>query len=542
MNRYLSLAITGIMSFAAFGAQYCYYDTFNDEPVNYIPDYWQVIKGQCKVSAWDDNDKCLAFEDQNVDSNAMLHCFEKNVTVKSRFRPRLAQGAFWVAARYNLDNRFLIKAGYDVARGQWRIIEYWDGNSFIRASASEAITLNKWYDVRVVVRDMDVKLYVDGKFKCQAALATNANYGKVGIYVEKTKADADNFSYQGNGRVEDGVAFQYLTGVGSSDIMRLNNGNLIMECGGNKFYESNNNGLTWSTNTKFLASTDSWGAGNIFRLKSGKILHIFQIVVSPHPNWALRAGAEISTDEGTTWAGPYWIHPTAGNYCTMPGKITQVSNGRIFFPASTGGEGGAAENYGGMGVWYSDNDGLTWQESVNRLDLDTTGENLQEGKVVELSNGRLRLVCRSTKGYLCYSESMDNGVTWDTNIHQIYQLPSTLCAFNMVRDYTTSEIFVYWTYEDTNEYPSKAQLPRERVSLARSRDNMESWEFLMDIDDFEGHDMRYMNLNVFVDANYIIPTVMEWNTGLVPDGGSVLKVTRVERDKISAHKIFPPLH
>jgi hypothetical protein len=71
---------------------------------------------------------------------------------------------------------------------------------------------------------------------------------------------------------------------------------------------------------------------------------------------------------------------------------------------------------------------------------------------------------------------------------------------------------------------------------------MKTWEFLMDVDDFEGYDMRYMNLNLFVDTNYIFTTVLEWNTGLVADGGAVLKVTRIDRSKISSHKQFSPLH
>jgi hypothetical protein len=340
---------------------------------------------------------------------------------------------------------------------------------------------------------------------------------------------------------QDGVSSFYLANAGNGDIVKLENGDLIMQCGPkNRFMRSRDNGVTWGQEEVFLSTSKGWCDGNIYRLNTGKIMHVFQHLESPSPNLALQANAEVSNNDGISWDGPYKIHPYPGPYCSMNGKITQAENGRIFFVSATGGEGLSGEKVGGVGVWYSDDDGESWSESINRLDKNTTGFNLQEGEVVELSDGRLALIARSDTGYLMYTFSEDNGRSWDTDVEST-SVPSVMCAFNTMRDSKTKEIFLFWTYDDTSECPEAAQKPRERVSLACSGDDMRSWQFLTDVDDFEGHTYRFMNLGIYVDDDCVYTMVNVFGTQ-IGTGRSALEVTRFERSKLKPYAEFPPLH
>ena len=336
----------------------------------------------------------------------------------------------------------------------------------------------------------------------------------------------------------------YPGGYNSSggNIVKRNNGEFIIHRNSPTRFASSTDGISWTATTVFDNVTSGWaGPTNIIRLQSGNLISIYQYLVSPHPDFQMKQASQISTDDGVTWGDLSWMQTVSGPYCTMNSKVRQSSSGRIFWATSTGGEGGAAEEDGGVGVWYSDNEGTSWQECPWRLDLATTGFNLQEAEVVELTNGNLRLICRSDTGYLVYSESTDNGSTWSKDIQILYALPATMCAFNTARDYQTGEIFVFWVYEDTSE-ASAPQMPRNRLALARTRNNMQSWEYLLDVDDFEGRDNRFWNLAMYLDTDYVFCMPNVNFDGAYGSGVNCLKVTRVERAKLEPYPAFPPLH
>jgi len=490
-------------------------------------------------------DKFLRLDGTETKAVSTVHLFSSRTTLSARVKADAAsdKGGLWLGVRYNLDDAYVVKCGYDFASSQWVIKDYYNRNLWKHKPAEVKFQPGKWYDLKIEAAGSSVDFYVDGLLLCRSAAVRDCNYGKIMLEADGVVGDFDDLNYRGTGRPQSGVTVQFIEGFGNGDMIRLDNGELVMQYNGkHRFMRSTDNGITWQPDTVFTSATDGWGqCGNIWRLKSGKILHVFQKRTNNHPNFLLQASSEISIDDGKTWTQGGHLHPQPGPYCTMNGKITQSSKtGRIFFPAATGGESLEGEKVGGIGIWYSDDDGSTWQESKNRLDLTTTGLNLQEGEVVELFDGRLMLMARSDTGCLMTSESTDGGLSWSTDV-KTTPLVSTMCAFNTMYDPKTKEIFVFWVYDDTSEYPAMHQFPRERISLARSRDDMKSWEFLMDIDDFQGHTGRFMNLGMYVDDDCVYTMVNVFGTR-IGKSPAVLQVTRIERDKLVSYEEFPTLH
>ncbi len=490
-------------------------------------------------------DKFLRLDGTKAKAFSTVHLFSSQTTFSARVKADAAtdKGGLWLGVRYNLDDAYLVKCGYDFTSSQWVIKDYFNHNLWNHKPVSMKFLAGKWYDLKIEAVGSSLNFYVDGLLMCRSTTIRNCNYGKIYLEADGVVGDFDDLNYRGTGRPQDGVTTHYIEGFGNGDMIRLDSGDLVMQYNGrHRFMRSTDNGVTWLPDTVFTSATDGWGqCGNIWKLNSGKILHVFQKRTGAHPNFSLQAGCEFSTDEGKSWQQGGWLHKEPGPYCTMNGKITQsTKNGRIFFPASTGGEGIEGEKVGGIGVWYSDDEGRSWRESQNRLDKTTTGLNLQEGEVVELSDGRLMLMARSDIGCLVISESTNSGLTWSTDVKPT-PLVSTMCAFNTMYDPKTKEIFVFWVYDDTSEYPAMHQFPRERVSLARSRDDMKSWEFLIDIDDFQGHTGRFMNLGMYVDDDCVYTMVNVFGTK-IGKSPAAMQITRIERDKLVPYNEFPTLH
>ena len=62
------------------------------------------------------------------------------------------------------------------------------------------------------------------------------------------------------------------------------------------------------------------------------------------------------------------------------------------------------------GCYYSDDNGRTWQECRNYVDLPLRGA--EEPKIAELRDGRLMMIMRTQLGSVFKSISEDGGASW----------------------------------------------------------------------------------------------------------------------------------
>lgn len=429
-------------------------------------------------------------------------------------------GGFWLLSGWS--ELYGVRGGYDLSSGKYSL--YLDGKllASVTGDTPAAVT-----EMTLSVSENGITLSVDGK----AVLHDDAvptKWGACGVKVDG-EAAVTSMSYRGDGFPQ---ASRFFTDRGKSeypDIVELEGGRLLMTEEGYALY-SDDGGTTWEK-----LSGDTFGKNSIV-LSSGRLLTVKRSNVSAESMTIDLA--YLSDDGGKTFKGPFQLQGKASYRIAMNCKLTQAESGRVFFV--TGESGHGVEHAAVMGIYYSDNDGMTWKKIETEISYETTGMNLQEGVIVDLGNGTLRFYARSDRGFLYYSDSTDNGMTFDTDFRPA-PFAAVCSAFNVERDRKTGELFMAWEYNCTNDH-GQIQYPRTRVALAVSRDKGQSWEYLADVDDYSNAAAIYhFNIGVNVTEKYVFVTVIR----AVPEGRSWVNhgyIMRYERAKLTALPRFTPLH
>ncbi|MDD5602867.1 MAG: sialidase family protein [Eubacteriales bacterium] len=220
---------------------------------------------------------------------------------------------------------------------------------------------------------------------------------------------------------------------------------------------------------------------NLLRLNDGSIMMTIK-KQSPDENIRKIGGADFegvfSVDDGRTFDNPVRINRNTGCYYLMNARIVKLKNGRIIVPVAyvpddyvTKG----LETCGWCGCFYSDDEGLSWNESDYVKGTTTIDEHLAEPMVVENDDGTLKMLMRTTMGYLYESISQDKGLTWGRE--KATALRSPCAPFTFTRDPYNGYYVVVWD----NTFPSTIhQLPRCPICIAYSKDSVE-WENITDV-------------------------------------------------------------
>lgn len=532
-------------------------ENFESQPLNGKPSHWMEAYGTPSAN-WTivDDDASSATNKvykQTATSGfqeSLLHTFALNPTWEVRFKVHsTSAGKVGLYVRYN-DFGSRVRLTYDFNLGQWLLSEQEESDraGVVRATKTQALSLNAWHTARVVCSGNTVNVYIDGAATPTLGATNIAHdtYGRVGVFCDKSVVSFDNASYSSvAGRVQDGVLeydlkYDYDANGASLMFARKANGDLLAS--GDGFRTSADHGKTWSIITATLPA----GFGSppqLLKLQSGKFFEIRGAV-----DFKTDVYAMTSTD-GVTWTKRGTIR--AGNFSVMPGKATQLASGRIVIIGNITFKGTAE-------LRYSDDEGATWH-----LGHTFNSALYEEHQVVQLPNGQLKVFARSredssTFGKLAWANSTGshNGTQWGA-FSGISQLVSPLCAFAAQRD--GNYIYVYWCYNnpahETSE-PAPVVKPRTRQSLARFDTTSSTWTYLLDVDDWEypaytntiTQDARYMNHSMFIDGTYVFMTVKRQNpyyptTDFAQKGTNYFSLfTRVTKSKLTPYTAFPIVH
>ncbi|MEO7649917.1 MAG: sialidase family protein, partial [Bryobacteraceae bacterium] len=133
---------------------------------------------------------------------------------------------------------------------------------------------------------------------------------------------------------------------------------------------------------------------NLLRLPSGEILMLF--TVRNFKTNESRVFLRRSKDECESWSKPEQITPDGGFWLINCDHIIRHSSGRVVLPMYFSPSIWDAKEHFTAFCMYSDDEGRTWKQSRNRMNLSKRGA--EEPGMVELKDGSLYTILRTSLG------------------------------------------------------------------------------------------------------------------------------------------------
>lgn len=241
-------------------------------------------------------------------------------------------------------------------------------------------------------------------------------------------------------------------------------------------------GRSWSTEDAVVLASD--GGMNVMsvsllRLQGGEVALFY-----------LRKNAtddcvplmRVSTDEAATWSAPVEIITDApGYYVVNNDRVVQLSSGRLVVPAARHAFKGEAFNQRGFAQCFlSDDIGKSWRRSATVLSgPETVSSGLQEPGVVELKDGALLMLCRTSDGAHYRSRSEDGGDQWSPVERTDLLSPTSPATFERIP--STGDLLMAWN--DHREAPPEVAGLRTPFTLALSNDEGLTWRHVKTLED-----------------------------------------------------------
>lgn len=265
---------------------------------------------------------------------------------------------------------------------------------------------------------------------------------------------------------------------------------------------STDKGRTWGA--RFILQDNLWKRNvkhpNLVRLQSGEILFSFV-------GWDSAAQRNVfmkrSQDEGESWSDPVRISEP-GWYCNNNDHVVTLKSGRILLPAH--GVVGGGPYRGGRSklesfVYFSDDGFKTWKRSAGSMRA--PGRGCHEPSIVELKDGRLLCLLRTTLGRVYQSYSRDRGDHWSKPEATGLRAPDSPPLVKRIP--RSGRLLVLW-----NHVESRSNWPRTPLTSAISDDEGRTWHSFRDIDARPKRDAAYASISFQDDealvAYYTRPT------------------------------------
>lgn len=242
---------------------------------------------------------------------------------------------------------------------------------------------------------------------------------------------------------------------------------------------SSDNGKTWTGTDQLMVQQE--GTMNVMsvsllRLKNGNIAMFYLKKNSTTDCIPLM---RISSDEAKTWSEPIaCITDRKGYYVLNNDRVIQLKNGRVLMAVALHSlpEDGKWHNNGRLFSYYSDDNGKSWNAGGEVANPNSI--TLQEPGVIELKNGNIMMIIRSSGGVQHKSYSKDLGQTWSTV--EPTNIKSPISPATIERIPSTGDLLMVWNNNDGGNPEIKGK--RTPLSIAVSKDDGASWQYTKNLE------------------------------------------------------------
>ncbi|MGH9397246.1 MAG: sialidase family protein [Terriglobia bacterium] len=220
---------------------------------------------------------------------------------------------------------------------------------------------------------------------------------------------------------------------------------------------------------------------NLLRLRSGKVLLIFARKNSEADCVPM---VRVSTDDGRTFTPPKRIPvvPYPSYTALNNDRAIQLRSGRILLPLYYVKDIRVNQHILSR-VYYSDDEGRTWQASRTIIDVERSSVGADEPGVVELPDNRVMLWVRTSTGHPYQSYSIDGGETWTTPEPMSVESPDSPQSIKRIP--ATGDLLMVWNNSPTQRLP---------LATAISKDGGHTWQHVKNLDDNPTHSYAYTSI------------------------------------------------
>lgn len=584
LNRFFALLCLACI-FSATGncttdsSRFVYTDNFEDEKVTAQPSHW--IESN-KADNWevvnDKGNKVYRVNRVTKRSYSWLHVFERNIVFQSAFKIIQSSSknisGIGFSVRQNAEEA-QVSIRYNIVDRCWYLEEQrgFDFPVTLLARSSPVILKpGEWNRIKMVANENHIAFYYNNMDRpvLVSDSVKHLSPGRVALFAENTEVYFDNIDLvlvSRQGSVNDGVLEYNLVAEDGkmregATVFEKNNGTLLLLHRDEEF-RSADRGQTFEGPFPVSFPYNGDAHHSVIRLQSRKILKmVAQYATEKHAFDApLYYQSKISEDDGATWydGGVTW-NGFASDALTMNDKLSQMPDGRIFFVITRRTNVDQKERGHKSVIYYSDNDGATWDSSRNDTKSISKLFHYCESKVIYTTDGKLRLYTPwSEAPSIHYAASDDNGVTWKGD-KSSDSLRNAKSSFGLAEDMyaSTPTFYMVWVYNDM--YASMiSYLPRSRLALARSYDG-KNWEYLMDVErwispanmDISGAKptarnrrtiVQIIDPGITVTKDYLYITMGRSERASDKGHNELrLRICRIEKSKLRPYKEWPKEH
>ena len=241
---------------------------------------------------------------------------------------------------------------------------------------------------------------------------------------------------------------------------------------------------------------------SLLRLRNGELLLFYLKKDGPGDLsvWMRRAGREPDQ-----WSEPVRVTNLPGYHVMNNDRVVELSGGRLLAPVALTLD--ISKQYRAQEVlcYISDDGGRTWRPGPGRVGFENSAA--MEPGVVELRDGRVMMIVRTTLGHIYVSYSRDKGETWSKPEPTALVAPAAPASIEGIP--STGDLLIIWLNNPKGARAGWKE--RNPLTAAISRDEGATWINLRNIENEPGASFGYCSVT-FVGERVLL-TYYVWRNG-----------------------------